>query len=378
MIKTTINTLIILLISTSVFGQYKAIRPVENYAASRIGAFYSRGFILPHSKVMLNLPQGPVEQVEIFYERQLKGTKNWHHTHALPAWRVFTTVTGFGNQEAIGPAITVGGALNFPLFRSKHFQLSEVTTFGLGFFPKRYKSGQLEGNPAIGSILNFHVRFALEGEFRIHKNFFALTGISFGHWSNGAVKMPNLGINVPSFYVGLKGAWDLYDAYTQRPSKVKYPFTLNLQANAGMKEIDPPNGKIYPIAVFMVEASKQLTRKSTITFGNDFFYDKSNLHKSRFLQKEDLGGKMNFRSGFHVGYEFNVDKLVIYGHLGVYYLRFDKLSGPIYERLGLKYRVHKNVYLNAALKVHMFTADCVELGVGYKLNLQKKHHEKVF
>lgn len=359
------------------WAQYSAIRNIDNYAANRIGAFYSRGFMIPHSTVMLNMPKGPIEQVEIFYERQLKGSKTWHHSHALPSWRAIFMYTNLGNK-ALGSCYTFAGAFNFPIFRSKHFQFSHLATFGIGLFPKHFKIHSHEENPAIGSLVNFHVRFAFEGELRLQKHAFAFAGISFGHWSNGALKMPNLGINVPAFYVGIKGGWDLFNTNRIKPLRVKYPFVLNIYANTGLKEIDPPKGKIYPVAHLGIEVAKQLTFKSTISLGNDLFYDASIIDKSRYLNKPINGNKMYLRSGLHLGYEFAINHLSIYAHVGVYYLKFDTLTGPLYTRIGLKYKVHPNIFINTALKTHMFTADCVEFGLGYRLNLQKKKDDKTF
>lgn len=375
--KSTLLMIIMCAITTSVLAQYTAIRNVENYAANRIGAFYSRGFMVPHSKVMLNMPQGPIQQLELFYERQLKGKKTWQHSHALPSWRAIAMYTHLGNPS-LGSAYTLAGAFNFPIFRSKHFQFSHLATFGIGFFPKHFQVHKHEENPAIGSLINFHVRFAFEAEFRLQKHLFAYAGLSFGHWSNGALKMPNLGINVPAFYFGLKGGWGLFNTHRYKTFRVKYPFTLNIMANTGIKEIDPPKGKIYPVAHLGIEVAKQLTFKSTITFGNDLFYDASIMDKSRYLAKPINGNKMYIRSGLHLGYEFCINHLSIYAHFGVYYLRFDNLTGPLYQRIGLKYRVHPNIFLNTSLKSHMFTADCVEFGLGYRLNLQRKRNDKTF
>ncbi len=348
------------------------IRSVENYPRHRVAARYTRGMLIPHSKVMQGLPRGAVQQLEIFYERQTSGRKDWHQHHALPAWRAFFALTDFSNPQAVGLGYTVGGEMSFPLVRTRHFQLSQNTSVGLGFFPRRYRRGIHENQPAIGSLLNYHIRFGFEGSFRLHKHLDLFAGLHFGHWSNGALKMPNLGMNVASFSLGLKGGWDLFYAGKQKKAFPRQPFTLLITASAGYKEIDPPGGKIYPIASLYAEAGKRLTPKSGLSLGADFFYDGSIRAKTLYRQLPDKGERMNFRLGFHAGYEFFVHRFSAFFHFGVYALRYDRLTGILYQRIGLRYQLPKNISLTTALKSHMFTADCVEFGLGYRIDFSKK------
>lgn len=348
------------------------IRPVENYTQHRVAVQYARGMLIPHSKVMLGLPQGPAEQIEIFYERQLRGGKDWHQHHALPAYRIFASVTSFSNPGAIGLAWTAGGQMSFPIVRSKCFQLSQVTAVGLGFFPLRYQRAKHESQPAIGSLLNYHIRLGFEASFRPYRHLELFSGLSFGHWSNGALKMPNLGLNVAGFSFGIKGGWGLFYAAKEKRRFARQPFMLHMVLSSGSKQIDPPGGKIYPIASLYIEAARRLTPKSGFTLGTDFFYDSSIRSKALAREQEDRGGRMNFRFGVHAGYEFYIHRFAAFFHFGIYALRYDRLTGILYQRIGIKYELPARIILTTALKSHMFTADCVEFGMGYRLPLIRK------
>lgn len=347
------------------------IRSVEQYSRQRIAARYARGFLIPHSKVMLGLPRGPVQQLELFYERQMSGHKSWHQHHALPAYRLFASVTSFSNP-GIGLAYSTGAGLSFPIVRTRHFQLSQNSSVGFGFFPRRYKAGKQETDPAIGSLLNYNIRLGLEASLRVHRYLNLFAGLHFSHWSNGALKMPNLGLNVASFSFGLKGGWDIFHAEKRKMPFARQPFTLHIALSSGYKEIDPPGGQIYAIASFYAEVARRLTPKSGISLGTDLFYDSSIRTKVRYRQQPDRGGRMNFRAGIHAGYEFHVHRFSAFFHFGVYMLRYDHLTGILYQRIGLKYLLYRNLFLTTALKSHMFTADCVEFGLGYRIPLISK------
>ena len=102
--------------------------------------------------------------------------------------------------------------------------------------------------------------------------------------------------------------------------------------------------------------------------GLDFFYDKSNLERSRIgsIYYTSDTGLTNVQAGIRLGYEIVVGKFAIPIEMGSYFYTKSTANGPFYHRVGLRCYISKHLILVYTLKTHWATAENIEFGVGYR------------
>ncbi len=97
----------------------------------------------------------------------------------------------------IGDCFVVGGFINGHLYNGKYWSLDYDITGGLSFWPKH-------GNEFIGSLVNVHLAIGAGPVFHISDNFDIFARYMFSHSSNGALLLPNNGVNVLSWTLGMR------------------------------------------------------------------------------------------------------------------------------------------------------------------------------
>lgn len=333
-----------------------------------VGAKYGRGFLAVHSPVLGAVASGPVNSLEVFFETQTTGKKHWHSQHAFPALRFYYSLHDFSNPAHIGLIHSLAAESCFPLVRKKHFTFNFNTGLGLGYCTRPFDAKTNNINAGLATHFNFQIRFAFEASARIGKNVSLFGGLSFTHWSIGALKVPNLGLNVPQLNIGLK--YGFANTLMNPTAKEKFtskPYEIYVLGSFCQKQISPINNISYATSSLTIRANKQLTHKSVLCAGIDFMYDGTSARRLYNRDKE-WGSELNkFRIGVHFGYEFLINRFSAYFNFGVYALKTESLDTPVYQRIGVAYRIGKNWMVSLGLKSHFFSADFVEPAIGYKI-----------
>jgi hypothetical protein len=73
----------------------------------------------------------------------------------------------------------------------------------LAYATKKFIKNENEVNNAIGSNINAYIQLRFGLEWKIAKPLRLVTAFTYNHYSDGAVKLPNLGINTMTGTVGL-------------------------------------------------------------------------------------------------------------------------------------------------------------------------------
>src|SRR5690606_37039805 len=132
------------------------------------------------------------------------------------------------------------------------------------------------------------------------------------HFSNGAFKMPNKGINVVTADIGLSYDFNkpklVYQKAPELPAvdrRMRYDVVLA----SGIKEIDPVGDRKYSFLTLSLLASKQTSQTNQFALGVDFFY--SLATKEEIKIDRDLNGAVpDFkRVGIVGGHELLMGRL---------------------------------------------------------------------
>ena len=100
-------------------------------------------------------------------------------------------------HRALGDCYSLGGFINGHFYRGKYWSLDYDIMGGFSFWTKH-------GDEFIGSVANVHLAIDVGPTFMIEDNFDITLRYQFSHSSNAALRLPNCGINVFSWVVGLR------------------------------------------------------------------------------------------------------------------------------------------------------------------------------
>ncbi len=328
------------------------------------------GFIISHHKEMQVFTNHhfPVFQIEI--ARSSTGRKAWQQQYNYPHIGLSYLYSPLGNSPILGDVHALYPFLDFPL--SGNHKSGLVLRFGggLSYFEKCFDRLDNYKNSAIGSHINSVVDFELMYSAAFDNGLRLKTGMAFTHFSNGSSKMPNFGINVLT--AGVSVAYNFINkvemheaAQIEDPKKGLFEFyTL---AYAGKKEIQPVDGPQYLIANMGFNALYYYRDTRKLGVGLDFVYDDSDVELLRREGKVLEYRYQYIKPGIKAMHEWQISRFSISLQFGVYLIQEENSDGIFYDVVALNYLVGKHFLLNISLKSHFAKADCVGLGLGFKL-----------
>jgi hypothetical protein len=283
-----------------------------------------------------------------------------------------------GSSHAVFPFIS------FPLTGSENQFFFFRLGVGLGWITNPYDRYKNYENLAIGSHINGAVNLMFEYKQRLGEKLIASAGISLMHFSNGSIKTPNYGLNIPGATLALAYRLSRENPYLRsRLIPELYPFEmagkksllLDLNLGAGIKDMQSTLGvgNSFFVGTFYSNLMLPVSYKSLLGVGVDFSYDGSDV-----MILENKGTEIDHnlqvvKIGANVAYELSFSKMAIMLNVGSYVYGLDKSDGYIYEKLGLRYHFTDNIFGSLTLKAHYARADFIAFGVGYKIPLYYYH-----
>jgi hypothetical protein len=341
------------------------------FSRLNIGATVDYGYIYWHTDKIRHLSQAHFNINEISLLYSTIGNDEFSKLYNHPVIGLSYIYTNLGHNNILGNAKALLPLVYFPLTNNRHFNIVFKTALGMGYISKPYNRLLNHKNNAIGTHINIAANIAYDLFWTVNERIKIKTEFGLTHFSNGAIKMPNLGINIPSvglgFLLKINNTNIIYETQKQF-----FDTTINKRINYtiigtyAIAEISRPDGLKYDAYSLSFNASKELNLKHDFGIGLDLFYNNSNLFR---LNQEAITVKNKLeiiRSGFSVLYDFKFDKMKFFAQMGYYIYAKDKNDGYIYHRFGLGYLINKHFILNLSLKTHFIRAEGIEWGGGYK------------
>ncbi len=329
------------------------------------------GFIMPHHKYIQYLSTGHFTAFELNVGKQTNGRKQWHQLYNYPYIGLSFWTANMANPEVLGSVYTLYPYLNFNLVDHRKLDFNFRFGTGIAYITKKFEPFDNYKNLLIGTNLNVAISLLYELKWAIQQHIQLSTGVGMTHFSNGALKMPNLGINIPTVNVGVA-----YLLNTNKPffvpteslcNKDTTKFEIQSIVSGGIKEIYPACGDKFGVFSWSNSLIKTWSLKRKIGVGIDLFWEFSNI---RSLKRQGIEVKHAYeviKPGVHVLHQLRFSRLSLVTQIGFYIYAKDKSDGPIYDRLALQYKLNNNILLNVALKTHFAKADFVEWGIGYSI-----------
>lgn len=337
------------------------------------------GFLIPH-KLEMEIFNAHFPSFEIGISKKTFGSSRWEFMYGYPVVGVALWYSNLGSSPYLGDAYALFPYINFPITPNKPTRLYFRTGIGLGYLTKHFDRLDNYKNIAIGSTLNAAVSLSLELRIRIMSRLHFNASMSLTHFSNGSMKTPNYGINIPSIYAGVAYKLSKENKYQKRKLLPKlYPyefdgkkfFNIQLGGGIGYKNMNAEVGGSYMVYAGYVNVMKQVSFKSRLGIGFDVSYDGTD---QKIVETEngveDESSLPYIKTGGNVGWELMISKVSFMLNVGGYFSGKYQKEGGIYEKLSFLYYFNDHIYSSITLKAHYARADYITIGIGYNFNIK--------
>jgi hypothetical protein len=361
--------LIVLLLAVAPLASFSQSAPLKDKLWIEGKVHY--GFVVPHHSNMVHLTSQHISMFEADLVQASNGRRAWEQQYHFPLKGISLLYSDLGGSDYLGKVAACIPYLDFNLTRKKKVNLFFRFGAGLGYLSKRFDRLDNYKNIAIGSHVNAAIQMAYEMRWKPAKRLSFNLGMCLTHFSNGAFKTPNLGINIFTVNAGM--AWKITSSEVERENNLsssapKKPWEYRILAIGGVSELYAAGGPKFPAFILSASFLKPLgmTAKRRIGVGADLFYDEANVESLARMGTPVKHRIEVLRPGISFIHQYDFSRLSLVLQLGVYVYTRYKTDGYVFDRLALQYRFGKHYLVHLGLKTHFFTADMIEYGLGYK------------
>lgn len=330
----------------------------ESWAEARV----KTGFLVAHRSIMGHMANEHAFAGEFSYYFRGNGEKWWHEPYHRPRYGVSLFVGSTGNRDLMGLYFGGYGFTSIPLIRTKHYEFSGRLGTGLGYARKVYDAESNMLSIGTSTHVNILVSLALENRWEFGNNSVNLI-LDMTHFSNGAIKVPNLGLNLPYLSLGYGRRIRQAPLETPIPTRMfKKSWEYGVIGLASMKEVYPTGGPKY--SVFGLNAVGRRYFKPAV--GMEVSLDGMYSESLRTYESDvPIKNSELMQLGLFTGYILPFDRFHLLVGMGVYLRDKFHFQEPVYHRVGMRYRFDNGLNINLVLKSHWARADYVEYGIGY-------------
>lgn len=295
--------------------------------------------------------------------RETFGLNRWEILYKYPRKGVLFFYSDMGGAPT-GPAIGAAPFINFPLFREDKWSTSFRVGAGLAYFTKSF-GFQDENNVILAESSKLNAAIVAGPQFSYTIKKFTLTGgLTLYHINNAGYKVPGYFFNIPSVFAGVSYVFGSGSVtpISEPLAKPRKKWRRVLWAGVGYKTVLQQSKSYFPYSGSL-NISKFLSSKSRLGVTLDAFYDIT-IYQRKMVNAEKATPSLSFRSGAALNYTWVIGALEIPFDFGVYIFPAYASDGSFYNRIGMRYFLHKNFFINCTLKTHFFKPDHFEGGLG--------------
>lgn len=348
--------------------------PLFSQSSWLFTSYIRYGFLLPHRPSLSYLNNRHINEITFEVSKQLSDTNKWHKLYRFPNFGAGLYFAELPSKFYTGNAIAGYVFFDIPIKWKKKHSFNYSIATGTAYLTKHFNKSDNYYNIAIGSSINAFINFGIHycqyfNKLQIN------TGITFTHYSNGAWKKPNLGINIPSLKISV-GYWSKppnpYFQKYQYKSNMQNTYEYDIMFSFGFRQNFPADPNTYLVNNLAFTYERQISFKRKLGIGIDLFYDPSISIRTQTIPNFNEYYPY-FRTGIRLSHDLIFNNLSITMQAGCYL--YDPLlpDGLIYSKIGIRYNINSWLRANILLKSHFARADIIEFG----LSFYKKHKEEI-
>ncbi len=374
--------------------------PEKNRYAKSVSLYNQLGTVIQtHSFVKgtnpNNEPYGGYYSFSLKYGIHTDGRKYWQQLYGYPVWGIGVYKAFFFNDhDELGNPAAVYLFTDLPLKSWEKWSLNFELGFGMAFNWNRHDLREKGYYYPIGSYGTVFIDGGFHARVPLGNQFILSAGITYTHFSNGAVRLPNLGVNM----VG--GRLSLQYVFKKEPEKLKNEIPsykkewewLGLLApsmrQVGFEYMDENGDTLaktfdYGILSFSTTFNRQISYKVKLGAGADISYNASygadtvmvngEPQKAPFLTKDKI------LIGLYPSFELVLGEISLIAQPGFYIYQKD-VEGfetpTTYQRLGVKYHLWEHLIVGINIRAFNFSkADFIEWNIGYRIKWNKSYRK---
>ena len=318
------------------------------------------GYILPHRNEMLALVTG--------HSHGLTGrignwaTTGWRQNYSRhgPAWQGLELGWLNGGSPELGNFAHAMWLVSLPVRSRWHFEFAT----GIGWSTTPYDVAEAPLSIAIGSRLNAGIHLGTSAQLVQLKNGWMALGTGLTHFSNGALALPNLGVN--NIYIRLEAGWSTQHQF----SKSQVPEYNNetegwrwaIAGRAGARDINLPGGVLHPTISTSAYALKRADAIHAWTLALDLAHNQSLRQFSEIPLT--MAQKLQFSSLAGVNLNFGRAHLMLLQ--GWVWTHPDEALGRRHLQAILAYDVRPSWAIELGLRSFRLRADYPFIGIRYQ------------
>ncbi len=328
---------------------------------------YSYGKVLPEYSNFTYVVNDNVRSGEFNFTKQTYGKNTWEKLYNYPSYGLSFFYSTLGNKKVNGNELAIYPYAIFHLYSHNKFSLDNKVGIGLSYVTRKYELGTNYENVVVGSNLNAHFHFKIGTNYLLSKKINLSAGLSFGHFSNGNLREPNVGINYISIYGGI--------GYLVGTAKEKQDVTLDpfekshvyeIVCAFGGKHAKALQSKFYSTFSLGLEYKWKCFRIVNFGLGADFFYDSATQTEMLARNNYSYKNTYDYKTGIHLSQELVYNKTSLILQEGLYIGFVDKASHyKMYNRGMVKHYFNDNIFATLSMKSHLHILDHPELGIGF-------------
>jgi Lipid A 3-O-deacylase (PagL) len=321
------------------------------------------GFIVPHSE--------DVARAGNSFPRGMKASLSWHHTDqqtinrygCFPRHSLSFAFYDFDNP-LFGKAVSVAYSLEPHLMWSDRLSFYPRISIGSAILSNPFDPVDNPTNKSYSLPVSAYLAIGVGFHWQFSKQWATRLNADYNHVSNGAWREPNLGLNWPTFAIGVeyspKGI-DLKKMKREKEDLHHKALRMDLEIFGLVKDgIVNAIEKYDPVIGINFAMSKQISRLHTWTAAAEFYQD-------QLLQRQLASNMISsdgLRAGILVGHEFLLEKFIFSQQFGMYVAgQYD--TDLFYQRWGLQYYFLPRWRIGVNLRARKHLADFTDIRIAY-------------
>jgi len=346
----------------------------QNHKGMNISSNLFYGNIIKHRRTLAYQKPAYVSGVSLCFSQRTLGSKQWQYFHRYPELGFGVAYFDLGDKKVLGETIGLLTQISYNMYETSKASINGEIAIGVGYVSKHYDVISNPTNNAIGSSINNITIVKLNFGYDVNSKFSISSAAAITHLSNGALKLPNLGINVFQASIGLtyhlnpvlrKEDFIIYD---KSKNDVLNKFGLQVQYNFGVKAAKI-GGDLFGVTSTSIKGvyRKNKILKWQLGFAHEFRNDIYNG-----LLEQQVSNPKSAKMGARrfvllVAQELVFDRLGFFGETGIYLQKNTiNLEQPFYFKVGARYYlpIKSCFYIEGYIKTHLFTGDHFAIGMG--------------
>lgn len=313
---------------------------------------------------------------EFSVQQATTGRKIWQERANYPAVGITFLYSNLGGFKEVGEVYAAYPYLSFNCLKSQKNQLNLKIGIGLGILTKHFDAKTNPRNTFIASYANAAINLSAEYNRFITDRLSLAAFVGFTHFSNGARKAPNKGINVVHAGVNAKYFIDTPKHRIHKPVDnqqykpwVRRNYSFYVAFTYAIKEIDNylGYGKRFSVYNLHLNFLKRFTEMSKFGIGFDLVYDMSDIDILRFKEIPFTPIQI-LKPGINLAYEVAFGRTALIVNVGYSIAGKEMGEGHLYQKICAKQDLSKHIFATCALVTHFGWADNFCFGLGYKIN----------